>query len=96
MTDIEALAKLASEAVTEIEKLTWPAPDPYYPAFNAFIAAASPDVVRALVRVALAAREVVLQQGRYCSQRDVPAGALVVVPFVALEQLDLALGDLDR
>jgi hypothetical protein len=69
MTDLEALARLATEAGTEIEKLTWPAPDPYYPAFNAFIAAASPDVVLALVRVALAAQE---YRARFTSIHRIP------------------------
>jgi hypothetical protein len=62
MTDLEALAKLASEATREAEheaeyRRTHPAIDwELFTARHEFRDAASPDVVLALVRVALVAK----------------------------------------
>ena len=84
--DLAALAKLASEAIAEAPATsTWGVfGDPHdivSEADAAYIAASSPDVVLALVRVALAAR--------------ITVERTVNIPLAAFE-LRAALADLDR
>jgi hypothetical protein len=90
MTDLEALAKLATDA---IEAIKGP-PDNYHAgmaewdAEEAFDAAASPDVVLALVRVALAVRHI----GEAIDSDDGGEGTF----WPAIDEAIAALADLDR
>ena len=95
---LAALAKLAAEAGASGARW-WTARAPHFLADKvgatdaAYIAAASPDVVLALVRVALAAKEVV-RSADY--ERDMFGVRLPDGLLLDIEKARTALADLDR